>query len=147
MALGDVLEMIREDLEQYNEDRIAFAKYDAQAPAGAKFVYHRITDVKVTSGEVLLVIDPTPMKHEAMTGSILHDLLMQLRQLPAEYANYPLEASEPEIEIEEEDVRMRFDYPITGIGRNESLRLSLLIHVQHHSKPVSTPWWKFWRRT
>lgn len=147
MTLTEGIAAIRDRFQDHMADGIAFSRYDPTADVSRSTRIYRITDVRVASNEVLLVIDPGSTDRAAdLTHMTAGELLGRLTALPAACAEYALEACEPEIHVEEEDTRIRFDYPIMTTGRADELRLCLLACIEQKSDDRRTPWWKFWQR-
>jgi len=148
MTLTEGIAAIRDKFQGRLSDGVAFARYDPTADASRNTKIYRITDVLVESNEVLLLIDPKPTSQVAgSTHMTVSDLLARLTALPPDHAEYALEACEPEIHIEEEDMRIRFDYPILTTGRADDLHLCLLAYIEQKRHDRPKPWWKFWQRT
>jgi len=138
MTLTEGISAIQGKFQNYLADGIAFARHDQTADESRSTSLYRITDVRVVPEDVLLVIHPEPISLPTQSGAVhmtVGELLGRLTALPAEYANYSLEACEPEVEIKEENVRLRFDYPIVTTGRLEGLvNLCLLAAIEQPRK-------------
>jgi hypothetical protein len=146
VTLAEAISAIRDKFLGYLADGIAFARYDPTADASRNTKIHRIADVFVKSNEVLLLIDPERTIEAGPTHLTIADLLARLSALAPDYAQYPLEACEPEIKIKEENMRVRFDYPILTTGRAEGLQLYLLVYIEQQRKALPRSWWRFWQR-
>ena len=121
MTLTEGISAIRDRFQDYLADGIAFARHD---PTTDESKLYRITEVRVAPDDVLLIVDPNPIPFPPQPGAVhmtVAELLERLTALPPECAQYSLEACEPEVETDEENVRLRFDYPIVTTGRLKGL--------------------------
>lgn len=148
MTLTEGISVIRDKFQDYMADGIAFARRNLTTNESKLY---RITEVRVAPNDVLLVIDRDPIPFPPQPGAVdmtVADLLGRLTALPAECAEYSLEGCEPEVETSEENVRLRFDYPIVTTGRlRGAVDLCLLAAIDQPRKAEKKSWWKSRSRT
>jgi hypothetical protein len=110
-----------------------------------------IVEVQVKGNDVLLFLGEPLSALPPEDHINARQLLEKLEALPAECAEYSVEATEGTTKIDDR-VSIRFDAPIHSTGRaevrpegnEEAVGVFILFHRRAPQAPTRRPWWQFW---
>ena len=152
MNVSGVISALRPFLVDYPDGGAAFVEIPAGEANLSRPTFRPIVEVQVEGDDVLLFLGE-PLSALPPEDQInARQLLEKLEGLPAECAEYSVEATEGTKKIDDR-VSIRFDAPIHSTGRaevrpegnEEDVGVFILFHRRAPQAPARRPWWQFWR--